>query len=88
MMRTIMAEGTVGGNLLRRAILLLAAAVILASMMSATASPAFALRQRDSGLNFLCIDGPSGETILVNGRERNNLEDQGFTYVKVHKRRI
>ena len=81
-----MTEGTVGGALLRRAILLLVVTVVVASMVAA-ASPAFAVRHRDSGLNFLCTDPVSGEFTLVNGGERNSLEDQGFTCVKAEKRR-
>jgi len=86
-MRTITAEGTMGGALLRRAILLLAAAVVVASMMAATASPASAIRNTGSGENFLCTDPVSGEFTLVNGAGRNTLEDQGFTCVKAGKRR-
>jgi hypothetical protein len=81
-----MTEGTVGGALLRRAILLLVVAVVVASMVAA-ASPAFAVRHRDSGLNFVCTDPVSGEFTFVNGGERQNLEDQGFTCVKMEKRR-
>jgi len=87
-MRTMTVEEIMGGTLLRRTILLLAAAVVMASMMVATASPASALRHRDHGLNFLCTDPISGEITFVNGADRNTLEDQGFTCVKVGKRRI
>jgi hypothetical protein len=86
MMRTMMAEGTVGGAVLGRTILLLAAAVVVASMLAATASPAFALQHRGGG-NFLCTDPISGESVSVNGAGRNNLEDQGFTCVQLKKRR-
>jgi len=86
-MRTMTAEETRGGTLLGRAILLLAAAVVVASMMAAMASPALALRHRDSGLNFLCTNASTGEFVLVNGAGRHALGDQGFTCVKADKRR-
>ena len=63
----------------------LVALVVLAMM--ATASPAFAAGPEDRGLHFLCTDPVSGEPTFVNGGDRKTLEEQGFTCVKVDKRR-
>ena len=77
-------EGKRGG-LLQRTILLLAVATIVATMMVATAAPAFAAPQREKQPLFICTNGTT--TILdVSPTLKQQFLQAGFTCQKSQRR--
>jgi alpha-ketoglutarate-dependent taurine dioxygenase len=73
------------GGALKRTILLLAVATIVATMMVATAAPAFAAPQREKQPLFICTNGTT--TILdVSPTLKQQFFQAGFTCQKSQRR--
>jgi hypothetical protein len=73
---------------LSRAILLLAVAAVLATLVAATAAPAFAKAGGNpTNLKYFCTHGAGVEN-FVSSKDARILEEQGFTCTKVEKRRL